>query len=97
MFVPQERLQKRPFGRAKQVNPAVIQKFRPVGEPSLLTFQDYTTGRNHTGIVSIYNFNTSNCFYCSTNLCFHGCYIIQRLSEMGERFAPYTAVLFIFC
>ena len=29
MFVPQERLQKRPFGRAKQVNPAVIQKFHP--------------------------------------------------------------------
>jgi hypothetical protein len=28
MFVPQERLLKRPFGRAKQVNPAVIQKFR---------------------------------------------------------------------
>jgi hypothetical protein len=26
--------------------------------------------------------------YFIPNLCFHGCYIIQRLSEMGEWFAP---------
>ena len=64
MFVPQERLQKHPFGRAEQVNPAVIQKLRPCWRALLmLTFQDYTTGRNHTGIVSIYNFSTSDCVY----------------------------------
>jgi hypothetical protein len=115
--------------------------FAPVGEPPLLTFQDYTTGPSHTGIVSIYNFSTSNymllftvpdtfggigrlnlgchnmnTLWCSKSEFFKFClkilaiyslfYSQPMLSWMlyhpkafrnGSGFAPYTAVLFIFC
>jgi hypothetical protein len=48
MFVPQERFWKRPFGRAKQTHPPSrnTEVSPPVGEPPLLTFQDYTTAYN---------------------------------------------------
>jgi hypothetical protein len=46
MFVRQERLRKRPFGWAKQAHMHTPRRFSPVGQPPLLTFQDYTTAIN---------------------------------------------------